>query len=123
MFVNAYYDNSINFYKGRDNSKPSWWKVKLGFDEWKCTRIAGTAYSRLLDGCGISWGKIIHMRAAGIEHASSMGELDAAAVGTLSKHQKSNLDKVYMTELFPPILRVMAGFSYSENKIKTKSTI
>ena len=123
LFTMLYYDNSINFYEGRENSRPSWWKIKLGFDQWSNTKVAGIAYGRLLDGCGINWGKIIHMRASGIEHASSMGELDAATISTLSKHQKSNLDKVYMTELFPPILRVMAGFSLSENLLKTNATI
>ena len=125
LFSKLYYDNSVNFYEGRggENTKPSWWKIKLSFNQWKNTRVASSAYNGLLDSCGITWGKIVHMRAAGIEHASAMGELDAAAVATLSKHQKSNLDKVYMTELFPPILRVMAGFSYTENKCKTNSTI
>ena len=125
LFSKLYYDNSVNFYEGRggENTKPSWWKIKLSFNQWKNTRVASSAYNVLLDSCGITWGKIVHMRAAGIEHASAMGELDAAAVATLSKHQKSNLDKVYMTELFPPILRVMAGFSYTENKCKTNSTI
>ena len=124
LFVSLHYDMNINFYEGRaENLKPSWWKVKLGFEQWRCSRVAGNAYNRLLSGCGLSWGKVIHMRAAGIEHASAMGELDAAAVSTLSKHQKSNLDKVYMTELFPPILRVMAGFSNTENKVSTNSCI
>ena len=82
--------------------KPSWWKAKLSFRQWKDTRVASVAYCHLLEACGISWGKVVHMMAAGIEHASAMGGLDAAAVGTLSKHQKLNLDRVYMTELFPP---------------------
>ena len=122
LFTKLYYDNEIHFNEDGEGGKPSWWKVKLSFDQWQNTRIAGTAYKNLLDSCGISWGKIVHMRAAGIEYASAMGELDAAAVSTLSKHQKSNLDKVYMTELFPPILRVMAGFSCSD-KLNTNSNI
>ena len=123
LFTKLYYDhNKLNFYKGRaENTKPSWWKLKLGFEQWKNTRIASTAYGTLLDVCGINWGKIVHMRSAGIEHASAVGELDASAVSTLSKHQKSNLDKVYMTELFPPVLRVMAGFSTNEYQHKTNS--
>ena len=63
------------------------------------------------------------MRAAGIEHASAVGGLDAAAVSTLSKHQKLSLDKVYMTKLFPPILCVMAGFSSNDSISSTNSTI
>ena len=50
------------------------------------------------------------MRSAGIEYVSSQGELDSGTVGTISKHQSRNLEKVYLTELFSPVLRVMAGF-------------
>ncbi len=112
----------INFYKGRRNRKPMWWNIKLA-NEWSSTKAANQAYIDLLDSCGVSWRKITHLRSAGIEQASSTGELDASMVGTLSKHQTSNLDRVYMTELFPPILRVMAGFSFTENRGKTNSCI
>ena len=50
------------------------------------------------------------MRLAGIKYASSQVELDGGTVRTMSKHQGSKLEKVYMTELFPSVLRVMAGF-------------
>jgi hypothetical protein len=123
VFSGLYFKDDLNFYAGRQGQKPMWWKHDLSFGEWRDTRVAGTAYNRVLTDCNVSWGKVVHMRAAGIEHASAIGQLDAAAVSTLSKHQKSNLDKVYMTELFGPVLRVMAGFSASDNLTKTNPTI
>ena len=54
------------------------------------------------------------MRAAGIEYESSVGGLDQAAVATMSKHQQSVMDKVYMTELYGPLLQVMAGFKVND---------
>ena len=91
-----------------------WWNIKIGKD-WKDTKVAGTTYQRLLDQCHINLGKVIHMRSAAIEYASSIGELDQAAVSTMSKHQQSQLDKVYMTELYGPLLRVMSGFKVDGN--------
>ena len=77
LFSKLYYDNSLNFYEGRlgEGMKTSWWKAKLSFRQWKDTREASAAYCHLLEACGISWGKVVHMRAAGIEHASAMGGL------------------------------------------------
>ena len=77
--------------------------------QWKDTRLSGTAYGRLLKDCDITWGKIINMRSAGIEFASSQGELDGGAVSTMSKNQTNKLEKSYLTELHPPVLRVMSG--------------
>ena len=113
LFTKLFHDSSINFFDPGQGKKPMWWNLKI-WNEWKDTRVAGTAYSRLLDKCGISWGKIIHMRAAGIEYAGSVGGLDQAAVATMSKHQQSVMDKVYMTELYGPLLMVMAGFKVND---------
>ena len=49
----------------------------------------------------------------GTESASSRGELLPSEVAIMSKHsvkEHEKLSSVYMTELFPPTLRVMAGF-------------
>ena len=81
---------------------------------WKDTRVAGTAYGHLLKECDITWGKVIHMRSAGIEFASLQGELDGGAVSTMSKHQTSKLEKLYLTEFHPPFLRVMSGHTKEE---------
>ena len=63
------------------------------------------------------------MRSAGIEYASSVGELDQAAVATMSKHQQSVMDKVYMTELYGPLLRVMSGFKVEDNYHVPRTTL
>ena len=84
--------------------------------------INGKVLGLLILHTGICWRDVELLGGRLFEHASAIGELDAAVVSTLSKHQKSNLDKVYMTELFPPILRVMAGFSNKDN-LSTNSTI
>ena len=108
LFTLLYHERRLNFFDDDPERQPLWWKKKI-WGQWKDTRVAGTAYSRLLRECNISWGKVIHMRSAGIEYASSQGELDGGTVGTMSKHQGSKLEKVYMTELFPSVLRVMSG--------------
>ena len=123
LFVKFYYGgNNINFYDADRDKCPMWWNLKI-WEEWKNTRVAGTAYSRLLTQCNISWGKIIHMRSAGIEYASAVGELDQAAVATMSKHQQSVMDKVYMTKLYGPLLRVMSGFKVEDNYLVPRTTL
>ena len=117
LFVYFYYgENHINFYDADRDKCPMWWNLKI-WGKWKNTRVAGTAYSRLLKQCNISWGKIIHMRSAGIEYASAVSELDQAGVATMSKHQQSVMDKVYMTKLYGPLLRVMTGFKVDDNSL------
>ena len=86
VFVNFYFENKINFFDPGQGKKPMWWNLKV-WDEWRDTKVAGNAYTRLLDRLKISWGKVIHLRSAGIEYASAVGELDQAAVATMSKHQ------------------------------------
>ena len=83
----------LHFYDSDDReNQPLWWKRKV-WPQWKDTRLSGTAYGRLLKDCDITWGKIINMRSAGIEFASSQGELDGGAVSTMSKNQTSKLEK------------------------------
>ena len=114
LFTLLYHEGKLNFYDEDRKKIPSWWKRKI-WSQWKDTKVAGTVYKRLLNHCNINWGKVVHMRTTGIEYASSQGELDGGAVGTMSKHQSSKLEKVYMTELFAPVLRVMSGFEKDEN--------
>ena len=111
LFVQFYNvsDRAVHFYDSDDrNKQPHWWKRKV-WPQWKDTRVAGTAYSRVLKDSNISWGKVIHMRSAGIEFASSHGKLDGGSVSTMSKHQTSKLEKAYLTELHPQVMRVMSG--------------
>ena len=121
LFNMLYTRTDLDFYDASD-SRPSWWKKSI-FGQWKDTRTAGTAYNRILSFSNVSWGKIIHMRSAGIEYASAVGELSGGAVGTMSKHRVGKLDKVYLTELFPPVLRVMAGFKKKEDYNVMRATL
>lgn len=81
---------------------------------WKDDKAAQKAYNTVLDQAGVSWGKVTDLRKASMEHASSRGELDEAAIGSMSKHTTSKLSKCYHTELFPPTLRVMSGFNKND---------
>jgi hypothetical protein len=50
------------------------------------------------------------MRTAGIENASARGELTVEETATMSKNSTEHIFEAYLTELFPPVMRVMAGF-------------
>ena len=64
LFTLLYHKRRLNFFDNDPERQPLWWKKKI-WGQWKDTRVAGTAYSRLLRECNISWGKVIHMRSAG----------------------------------------------------------
>ena len=59
--------------------------------------------------CDINWKKVTHLRSHGIELGSRAG-LNAEQIATLSKHKTERIFEAYLTELYPPVLRVMAGF-------------
>ena len=112
LMCRLYGNADLNFYKNLNGPKKGrcdWQDEKL-IQGWKDDKAVQKAYNTVLDQAGVSWGKVSHLRKAGMEYASSRGELDEAALGSLSKHTTSKLSKCYNTELFPPVLRVMAGF-------------
>ena len=113
LFVRLYADAEINFYKGNNASDPMWYNYTL-IDGWGSTSAASEAYCDILDHLGIEWEKVVHLRKAGTEFASSYGELLPEEIATMTKHvlQKnpSRLQTVYLTELYKPVLRVMSGF-------------
>lgn len=113
LFVCLRRDTSLNFYKGATKTtKPSWWNVPL-IAGWHTMAAAKSAYDSLLTKLKLTWEKCTHLRKAGTEYASSVGELVPHEIATMSKHtfgDGQKLTSVYITELFPPTLRVMAGF-------------
>jgi hypothetical protein len=122
LFSSLHYNIDLDFFDHDKKRRPTWWNKKL-FSDWKDTKAAGTAYGKILEKLGISWGKIIHMRSAGIEYASSRGGLGVGEVSSMSKHQVNILEKCYMTELFPSVLHVMAGFEKGEPYINPRTHI
>lgn len=113
LFVRLYNDLDINFYDGEGDAIPSWWQSKL-VAGWRNMEAARDAYVRLLHHCKITWQKCTHIRKSGTERASADGELTPHEVASMSKHsmgESGKLLSVYFTELFKPVLRVMAGFS------------
>ena len=118
LFTSLFYEERLDFQAfengdGRNRRCATWWRRRL-FSEWKNTNIAAKAYNAVYDANNFRWGKTIHMRSAGIEHASGKGGLDAGQVSTMSKHKTGKLDTVYMTELYPPLMMVMAGFKKND---------
>ena len=71
------------------------------------------AYKEVMEACQISWNKVTHLRSSGMEQASSRG-LSADEIATMSKHRKERIFESYMTELFPSVMLVMAGFRKDE---------
>jgi hypothetical protein len=97
-------DADLDFFKHTSD----WMKEPL-IQGWKDEKAAQKAYNAVLDRVGVSWGKVTHLRKAGMEYASSRGELGEKEVASMSKHQTDQIGKVYFTELFGPVLRVMSG--------------
>ena len=109
LFVRLYADGEINFYAAPlGKATPMWWNYKL-IVEWKSEKAAYEAFSALLDAAGLSWAKVSHLRKQGMEAGSFRGQLESNQLGTMSKHKTEKI-AAYETELFPPVMRVMAGF-------------
>jgi hypothetical protein len=86
----------------------------LLLNDWADIRNASTAYKRVLTAVGISWGRFLHLRVHGIEYGSTEGLGDDDAT-SISKHNEDRkLGKVYMTELRPHAMKVMAGCGKDE---------
>ena len=104
LMIRLYYRRDIDFY----NSTNSWKKVKL-LEGWSSEGSASTAYEEVLTATNTSWGKVTHLRKTGTEQSSATGDLGPMEQATMWKHKT---DKVfqYSTELFAPVMHVMAGF-------------
>jgi Centromere DNA-binding protein complex CBF3 subunit, domain 2 len=111
----TFFDHStLNFYKGTVNpkSKPSWQNIKI-ISGWSSTKAVDRAYQAVYKACGVGWKKSTHLRTLGIEHASAAG-CQNDELGTMSKHLIDKIDR-YTTELYPPLLKVMARFAKDED--------
>jgi len=113
LFTRLRRDTSLCFNQKDINGVPTWFH-RLMFNDWADSKTANTAYKRILDAVGISWGRVVHLRIHGIEYGSTEGLCDED-VASISKHNEDGkLGKVYMTELRPIAMKVMAGFSKDE---------
>ena len=112
LFMRLYRDHSFSFiWPANGKEQPPWQKVKL-IHGW--SESPQKTYARILNEVGVSWKKVTHLRSSGIEQASGAGGLSSDAVSTMSKHNQDRLFQCYMTELYEPVMRVMAGFRQSD---------
>ena len=123
VFFSRYHcDETLNFNAARnDTERPDWQEKPL--ITWKSLSNARDAYNNIYAACNIHWAKVTHMRTAGMEYASSQGEHGADQLATLSKHRAERIFEAYLTELFPPLLKTMAGFSPSDNYFLPRSEV
>jgi len=113
LFSTLQHDTELCFNEKEINGRPTWFKRLLSND-WANSRNASTAYKRVLNTVGISWGRVVHLRVHGIEYGSTEG-LGDDDVASISKHNEDGkLGKVYMTELRPHAMKVMAGCGKDE---------
>jgi hypothetical protein len=113
LFLRQYFDplvRNMTFEYGDDPlvDNPTWRKVKV-VEKWRNQKQCEQAYKEVMRQCGIQWKKVTHLRSHGIELGSRAG-LNAEEIATLSKHKTERIFEAYLTELYPPVLKVMAGF-------------
>ena len=87
LFVRFYGGGGgLHFEVSEDTTKsPDWWSFPL-IENWASQNAAHDAYDAVLKAIGVSWKKVLHMRSASIEYASSIGELTPEEIGTMTKH-------------------------------------
>lgn len=94
------------------------WQQHGILQSWNNVQTGGKstedAYRCIMNECSISWNKVTHLRSSGMERASTRG-LNADEVATMSKHKKERIFESYMTELYPSVMQVMAGFRKEES--------
>jgi hypothetical protein len=113
LFLRQYFDpkvRNMTFEYGDDRTTdmPTWRKVKV-IEKWRSQKQCEQAYKEVMGQCGITWKKVTHLRSHGMELGSRAG-LNAEEIATLSKHKTERIFEAYLTELYPPVLSVMAGF-------------
>jgi hypothetical protein len=112
LFVRLYDKSSISILQVQDQ-RPMWQKFPL-IKDWNSRSPAYQTFKSVLQLLNISWAKVTHMRTAGIKNASARGELTADESSTMSKHSTERIFEAYLTEFFPPVMRVMAGFQKND---------
>ena len=89
LFAHLNADGQIHF-KRSLGERADWWKVKL-IQDWNDHSSHQAAFETLLASLDISWDKKTHLCKQGIEYASSRGQMDEDAIGTLSKHKTQKI--------------------------------
>jgi hypothetical protein len=116
LFVRLHNDMDLHFYRARGDARPSWQERRL-IVNWEMGKNGekshSSAYEALYKKCDVSWAKVTHLQKLGMEHASTQG-MTEEELGTLSKHITRKIAR-YETELYPPVLKIMAGFKKEED--------
>ena len=119
LFVRFHNANKLCFHRSDVESERPRWQTERILTRWLDNDTSGPrschyGYKKILDGANVSFNKVTHLRGSGIERASAKG-CNADEVTTMSKHSKERVFDSYMTQLYPPILMVMAGFEKSDS--------
>lgn len=79
------------------------------------TSTVDTAYRKVLkDKFGFDTNHLTHLRSSAIEQASSYG-LDCMRISTQSKHIQDKINRFYMSQSNPEVLKMMSGFRTEED--------
>ena len=112
LLVNLHSNRDLDFYMDVDTPGSAKWR-KLRLLSWTSQKSADAAYRSVLKATGVSWGKVTHLRKTGMEQASAHGDLGIDEIATMSKHRTNKIYR-YATELYTPLMKVMAGFKRTE---------
>lgn len=88
---------------------PSWQKLKV-IQKWRTQKQCEQVYKEVMAQCEINWKKVTHLWSHDIWLGSRAGLNAEERISTLSKHKTERFLEAYLTELYPPVLSVMAGF-------------
>lgn len=73
------------------------------------------AYRKVLkEHCGLDANHLTHLRSSAIEQASTYG-LDCMRISTQSKHMMDKINRFYMAESTPEVMKMMSGFRHAED--------
>lgn len=111
LFDRLHFNRDIDFYV--DEFGGSKWRNLNLISGWKDRRSHAAAYESVLRAANVSWSKVTHMRKAGMEQSSVFGDLSTDEQATMSKHKTEKVYR-YVTELYAPVMKVMAGFGRTE---------
>ena len=89
------------------------WRHRPIVTNWRDASSAEGAYRKVLGHLRINWKHLVHMRSAGIEDASSWGNLSPDEISTMSKHWGRTTDRLrmsYISELHRSVIASCSGF-------------
>lgn len=99
---------------------PTWQHIPLL--TWKSRQAIHNSYKQNLDAAKVSFNHITHLRWSGIEQASRHGMVDTE-ISTMSGHIDSKIQRVYLTNLYPKLMKVMAGFRRDDQYFIARSKL